>query len=85
MSQYIVFALKVIFASIACICFSDISGLIYIVIKTILVEHVQIFKLLKLTRLHIFVLLLIVDINKCQVMVKFQISASIQICSYYLL
>ena len=44
-NQYIVFALRIIFANIICIYFSDISGLIYIIIIPILMEHVQIFKL----------------------------------------
>ena len=44
-NQYVVFALKIIFVSISCIYFSDISGLIYIIIKPILMEQAQISKL----------------------------------------
>ena len=44
-NQYIVFALRIIFANITCIYFSDISGLIYIIIISIWMEHVQTFKL----------------------------------------
>ena len=44
-NQYIVFALRIIFANITCIYFNDISGLIYIIIISILMEHVQTFKL----------------------------------------
>ena len=85
-NQYIVFGLKIIFENITCFYFSDISGLIYIIIKPILMEQGQNLSCqLKLVHLHIFASLLIMDINKCQVMVKFQSSASIQICSYYLL
>ena len=81
-NQYIVFALKIIFASVTCIYFSDISGLIYIIIEPILMEQAQRFKLsVKNYTLHIFVSLLIMNINKCHVMVKFQTSTCIQICS----
>ena len=83
-NQYIVFALRIIFANITCIYFSDISGLIYIIIIPILMEHVQIFKLsVKTYMLTYFLSFLIVGINQYQVMVKFQSSTSIQICSYY--
>ena len=43
--RYVAFTLKIIFASITSIYFSDISGLIYTIIKTILMEQAQIFKL----------------------------------------
>ena len=38
---------------------------------------------LKFTLLHIFASLLIMDINKCQGMIKFESAANIQISSYY--
>ena len=45
LNQYAVLVLKIIFANITCIYFSDISRLIYIIIKPILMKHVQIFNL----------------------------------------
>ena len=44
-NQYVVFTWRIIFANITCIYFSDISGLIYIIIIPVLMEHAQIFKL----------------------------------------
>ena len=44
-NRFIVFILKIIFANVTCIYFSDISGLIYIITKPILMESAQIFKL----------------------------------------
>ena len=38
-NHYIKFALKIIFASITCIHFNDISGSIYIIIELILMEQ----------------------------------------------
>ena len=61
--QYIVFALKFIFATITCTYFSDISGLIYIIIETFSMEQAQIFKLSFKIYAHILVSLLIMAIN----------------------
>ena len=62
-NQYIVFALKFIFATITCTYFSDISELIYIIIEPFLMEQAQIFKLSYKMCTNVFASLLIIVIN----------------------
>ena len=73
-NRCIVFALKFIFATITCTCFSDISRLIYIIIEHFLMEQAQIFKM---SFTHIFLYHCWLWSLMCQVMVKFQSLASI--------
>ena len=62
-NQYIVFALKFIFATITRTYFSDISELIYIIIEPFLKEQAQIFKLSYKMCTNVFASLLIIVIN----------------------
>ena len=74
-SQYIVLALKTIFAIITCIYFSQISALIYIIMEHFNGADANLPGQLKLTHSHIFVSILIMDINiidRCQGMAQCQ-------------